>query len=77
VERGRAPLPGLRSRRDHRARLRLLFSHEDAALGKPQFELIAAARDGHFEDEGWRFRKDGSKFWANVILTALRDPAAT
>jgi PAS domain S-box-containing protein len=49
------------------------FSPEDVALGKPQHEIIAAARDGHFEDEGWRFRKDGSKFWANVILTALRD----
>ena len=41
-------------------------------LGEPQ-EL--AARIGHFEDEGWRLRKDGTRFWANVVLTALRDPA--
>jgi PAS domain S-box-containing protein len=50
------------------------FPPEDIALGRPQHELIAAARDGRFEDEGWRHRKDGGKFWANVILTALRDP---
>jgi PAS domain S-box-containing protein len=50
------------------------FSPEDIALGKPQYEILVAARDGHFEDEGWRFRKDGSRFWANIILTALRDP---
>jgi PAS domain S-box-containing protein len=49
------------------------FSPEDVALGKPQEEIRSAARDGHFEDEGWRFRKDGSKFWANVILTAVRN----
>jgi signal transduction histidine kinase len=40
-------------------------------LGFPKYELEEAARDGRFEDEGWRVRKDGSKFWANVIITAL------
>ena len=50
------------------------FSAEDVAAGNPERELLAAARDGHFEDEGWRLRKDGSKFWANIILTTLRDP---
>jgi PAS domain S-box-containing protein len=49
------------------------FRPEDIALGRPQYEITVAARDGRFEDEGWRFRKDGSQFWANVILTALRD----
>lgn len=39
----------------------------------PQYELEVAAREGRFEDEGWRIRKDGSRFWANVIITALRD----
>lgn len=38
----------------------------------PQFELKEAARVGRFEDEGWRVRKDGSQFWANVVITALR-----
>ena len=41
----------------------------------PQHELTVAARDGRFEDEGWRVRKDGSLFWANVVITALRDEA--
>jgi len=46
---------------------------EDIAAGKPERELSIAEREGHFEDEGWRVRKDGSRFWANVIITALRD----
>ncbi|HWL39509.1 MAG TPA: PAS domain S-box protein [Gemmatimonadaceae bacterium] len=40
--------------------------------GFPEFELRTAANTGHFEDEGWRVRKDGSRFWANVVITALR-----
>src|SRR6185503_17038336 len=43
----------------------------------PDQELELAARDGRFEDEGWRIRKDGSRFWANVIITALRDAEGT
>jgi PAS domain S-box-containing protein len=39
----------------------------------PQQELEFASRDGRFEDEGWRVRQDGSLFWANVVITALRD----
>ena len=42
--------------------------------GWPQEELRRATADGRFEDEGWRLRKDGSRFWANVVITALRDP---
>jgi PAS domain S-box-containing protein len=41
----------------------------------PKYELEVAARDGRFEDHGWRIRKDGSKFWARVVITALRDDA--
>jgi PAS domain S-box-containing protein len=40
----------------------------------PERELETAARDGHFEEEGWRTRKDGSAFWAHVVVTAVRDP---
>jgi PAS domain S-box-containing protein len=49
--------------------------YPDAAIaaGFPQTELDVAARIGRFEDEGWRLRKDGSRFWANVVITALRD----
>ena len=43
------------------------------ASGFPRHELEVAARDGRFEDEEWRVRKDGSLFWANVVLTAIRD----
>jgi PAS domain S-box-containing protein len=39
----------------------------------PQHELETAARIGHFEDEGWRVRKDGTMFWANVVITAIRN----
>jgi PAS domain S-box-containing protein len=49
------------------------YSAEDVASGKCEMELEVAARVGRFEDEGWRVRKDGSRFWANVVLTALRD----
>jgi PAS domain S-box-containing protein len=48
------------------------YTPEDVAAGKPQRALETAARDGRFEDEAWRVRQDGSRFWANVILTALR-----
>lgn len=51
----------------------VFYPQDDVEAGKPQFELQIAAREGRFEDEGWRVRKDGSKFWANVIITALRD----
>jgi PAS domain S-box-containing protein len=44
----------------------------DVLNGKPQWELVIASKEGRFEDEGWRIRKDGSRFWANVIITALR-----
>jgi PAS domain S-box-containing protein len=49
------------------------YPEEDINAGKPQRELETALRDGRIEDEGWRLRKDGSKFWANVIITALKD----
>jgi len=48
------------------------YPPEDVEKGKTRMELEAAARDGRFEDEGWRVRKDGSRFYANVIITALR-----
>jgi len=51
------------------------FYTEDAVARRwPEHELAVAATQGRFEDEGWRVRKDGSRFWANVVLTALRDP---
>src|SRR5438105_8356644 len=49
------------------------YPAEDVAAGKPAWELRVAATEGHVEDEGWRVRKDGTLFWANVIITALRN----
>jgi PAS domain S-box-containing protein len=46
---------------------------EDVQKGKPEHELQTAMAEGRYEDEGWRIRKDGSRFWANVIITALTD----
>jgi PAS domain S-box-containing protein len=51
----------------------IFYPEEDLQTRKPQRELEIAAKDGHVEDEGWRLRKDGSRFWANVHITALRD----
>ncbi len=48
------------------------YPQESVERGKPEHELEVAAAEGRFEDEGWRIRKDGSRFWANVIITALR-----
>jgi PAS domain S-box-containing protein len=49
------------------------YPPEDIADGKPQRELSIAVSEGRVEDEGWRVRKDGSRFWANVVITATKD----
>jgi PAS domain S-box-containing protein len=51
----------------------VFYEPSDIEAGKPDWELLVAQRDGHCEDEGWRLRKDGTRFWASVIITALRD----
>ncbi len=51
------------------------FIEEDVERGRPAELLRRAAERGRIEEEGWRVRKDGSRFWANVILTAIRDDA--
>ncbi|HZW80362.1 MAG TPA: PAS domain S-box protein, partial [Candidatus Deferrimicrobiaceae bacterium] len=53
------------------------YSREDLDQRSPQKELETVAAKGRFEDEGWRIRKDGSRFWANVVVTALRDERGT
>ena len=49
------------------------YPPEDIARHRPQEELQVAAKEGRFEEDGLRVRKDGSRFWANVVITALRD----
>ena len=51
------------------------YPREHAEQGKPARELQAALAHGRFEGEGWRLRKDGSAFWANVVITPMRDAA--
>ncbi|HZP32528.1 MAG TPA: PAS domain S-box protein [Candidatus Acidoferrales bacterium] len=51
----------------------VFYTDEDAAVGKAQLNLERAVKEGRIEDEGWRVRKDGSRFWASVVITALRD----
>ncbi|HEY0142333.1 MAG TPA: PAS domain S-box protein [Thermoanaerobaculia bacterium] len=51
------------------------YPEDDVASGKPQRDLEYAAASGRYEDEGWRIRKDGSLFWANIVYTAIRDQA--
>ena len=51
------------------------YPREDIDHGTPQRDLDVVTAKGRFEDEGWRVRKDGSTFWANVVFTAIRDQA--
>jgi PAS domain S-box-containing protein len=51
------------------------YTEEDRAAGLPQVALDTARREGRFEKEGWRLRKDGSRFWAHVIIDPIRDDA--
>src|ERR1700761_3077219 len=51
----------------------VFYPQEAKQSGWPEHELRVANETGTFEDEGWRVRKDGTTFWANVVITALRD----
>jgi PAS domain S-box-containing protein len=51
----------------------VFFTDEDRRQHKPEQELRIAAEQGHFEAEAWRMRKGGSQFWANVVLTAIKE----
>ncbi|MER7828386.1 PAS domain S-box protein [Streptomyces sp. NPDC096097] len=51
----------------------VFYPPEDIAARKPHLELESAIEDGRLEDEGWRIRKDGTRFWANVVITPLFD----
>jgi PAS domain S-box-containing protein len=51
------------------------YPPEDLAAGKPAQELRLAGEHGRYQDEGWRIRKDGTRFWADVVITALRTPS--
>ncbi|KAK3369855.1 hypothetical protein B0H63DRAFT_403051 [Podospora didyma] len=49
----------------------IFYGKDDLAIKKPEVELEICLREGRVEDEGWRYKKDGSRFWANVVITAV------
>ena len=49
----------------------IFYPEEDIIKGKPAHELKVARKEGKYEEEGWRLRKDGSRFWANIVITAV------
>jgi len=51
----------------------VFYTPKDQQEGLPQRALMIAARDGRFEADGWRIRKDGTRFWANVVIDAVHD----
>ena len=53
----------------------VFYPRADLDDGKPARELREASATGRYEEEGWRLRRDGSRFWASVVITAIRDPA--
>jgi PAS domain S-box-containing protein len=57
--------------------IRTFYPPEVQAAKHPEHELELALRDGRYEEEGWRVRKDGSRFWANVVITAVHDESGT
>jgi PAS domain S-box-containing protein len=52
----------------------IFYPEDDKRVRKPERELEIAIREGRVEDEGWRVRKDGTRFWANVVITAVFGP---
>src|ERR1700688_1173576 len=55
----------------------VFYTDDDVAEGKPDKEIAIAVSQGRVEDEGWRVRRDGSRFWASVIITAVYDASRT
>jgi PAS domain S-box-containing protein len=55
----------------------VFYTQPDRDSDHPGYELRVAAETGRFEDEGWRVRKDGTRFWASAVITALRDGDGT
>ena len=70
--RGAEAIKGYRSDEILGRHFSLLYTPEDVECGKPQKLLALAAKEGRVQDEGWRLRKDGSRFWAEVVITAVK-----
>ena len=74
---GAARIKGYSAREIVGQHFSVFYCQGDVRAGKPEELLKIAAAEGRVEDEGWRVRKDGSRFWADVVITALRDEAGT
>ena len=70
---GAARIKGYRADEVIGRHLSLFYTEEDRLAGAPQHALETAAREGRYEAEAWRVRKDGNRFWANVVLDAIHD----
>jgi len=55
----------------------IFYPEEDILLGKPKFELKKARAEGKYEEEGWRIRKNGTRFWSSVVITAVYNTDST
>jgi PAS domain S-box-containing protein len=53
------------------------YTEEDRRAGRPERALATAAREGRFEGKGWRVRKDGTRFWASVVIDRISDPGGS
>ena len=71
---GAARIKGYRAEEIIGKHFSTFYPREDIEGGKCEMELAVASRTGRFEDEGWRLRKDGTRFWANVVITAIHAP---
>ena len=75
LESGRPAIQGLSRHLKSSASIsRAFYTDEDRKAGLPARALETAAREGKFEEEGWRVRKDGTTFWAYVVIDPIRDP---
>jgi PAS domain S-box-containing protein len=70
---GAQRIKGYSAQEIHGKHFSVFYPREDFAAGRPEHNLETAVYEGRVEDEGWRVRKDGSRFWANVVITALYD----
>jgi PAS domain S-box-containing protein len=75
--RGAARIMGYDEREVIGRHFSLFYEPEDLTAEKPRHELETALREGRVEDEGWRVRKDGTRFFANTIISLLRDDDGT
>jgi PAS domain-containing protein len=76
LERRRAALQGLPPHEIIGQHFSRFYTDEDRAAGMPAYALDTALTTGKFEAEGWRVRKDGTRFWASVVIDPIRDEAA-